>query len=212
MALVLESNISLSKDGDIFCINGELKAVHHELKSVEVEGEIYTRTTPVEHTYIFSNEPCRDEPFEIKIECLDLTYKFRDYRNFTLGIYKDTINRCLSDNNYVALFQLLYETKNLDKRIKNLYTSKGDVSFEDLDYSLRHTTLIPIVIDGYGFNNSIFIDVDFRTFYSIKHKVSNRYKKYFMKYFLIDLDNVSEFEFLSTLMKYKVKQKKMLRC
>lgn len=208
MIMLLEKNISLSKDRDVFCVNGKLKVVKQELKTIEIEGEIYSKHNPVEIVYDFDSELYEDEPFEIRIECLNLTYKFREYKNFTCGIYKDTTNIILSENNYVALFQLLYETKNLDKRIKSLYTAKGDVSFDNLDYYINNTTEIPIAIEGYGFNNSIFIDIDLRTFYSIKDKLSSRYKKYFMKYFLIDLDKVSEFEFLDTLMKHKIRAKK----
>ena len=156
-----------------FTIKGSFDYWKHNTKTVIVEGEAYHKEWNEEA--VMNVDDFDKDDFtttEIEFKFLDLKYKFTDTSRFSVSLaemyyrYKHSF----SSNNYVALIQLLFEEGKLDKRIKNIYTDKNIIYVPVIIDRLKTDTLIPVLINSYGFNNYLYAEIHLRDFLSIDNK------------------------------------------
>lgn len=161
------------RKGDTVLTRGFIEYNSYQTKSVEVDGELYTKSQMIEKTAPYSMVKSRIGihcDFEYSIECCNFSIKYKGYPNSSY---------VLSSNDYVKCFQHLYLTKQLPAWIVNVDTYKGyDV---DLWYYVYERALMPILICNYGFNNRLYAFVKLN--YALQNPKGLPYdiKRYFLK-------------------------------
>lgn len=195
----------------VFALKGEYSYFHPVYKSVEVDGEIYHKTIVEQNICDMSTEK-ETSYINIDIDFLGLNYKIKDYEKFNISIYKKADNFVNSENDYIALYQILYHNKVLDKRIVSLYCGKTDLCFDSFKQQIGSYGTIYIAIDSYGFNNYVVIEIKLKDFVLIKNKKQlleyDYYKDYFYRLLNINIDKVTPFEFSQALLNFKINFKK----
>ena len=195
----------------VFALKGEYSYFQHVYKSVEVDGEIYHKTIVEQNICDMSTEK-ETSYINIDIDFLGLNYKIKDYEKFDISIYKKADNFVNSENDYIALYQILYHNKVLDKRIVSLYCGKTDLRFDSLRHQIGTCNIIHIAVYGYGFNNYVVVGIKLKDFVLIENKKQlleyDYYKDYFDRILNINIDKVTPFEFSQALLNFKINFKK----
>lgn len=195
----------------------------NKLELIEIEENYFSFSGTVEcYDNFKKTEKHTDELFElnkfwlqnieIEIECLSLNYKIKDYFGFSRPLsimYSDNISENISENNIVALYQILFYSKKFDKRIIDIFCGKKYGEFVPIFYGEIPT--IPIEIYEYGYNNRITMFVDIATFLNILKEGKLKYKKqwaidFFKKKYNIDIENIDSddlVQFLLDIKKYE---------
>lgn len=199
----------------------------NKLELIEIEENYFSFSGIVEyHDNGEKVEKHTDELFElhkdyvsdveIDIECLSLNYKVKDLFIFhrPLSImYSDIYSFSLSENNIVALYQILFYSKKIDKRIINIICGRKDRCEKEFEpYIDGEIPTIPIDIYEYGYNNRITMFVDIATFLNIiKERKLVKYKQenaidFFEKEYDINIENIDSdylVKFLLDIKKYE---------
>jgi len=196
----------------VFALKGEYSYFQTVYKSVVVDGETYHKQTLEKNICDISKEDA-DNYININFDFLGLKYKVKNYKKFNISIYKQVDNFVNSENDYIALYQILYHNKVLDKRIVNLYCGKTHLCFDSFKQRIGSYGTICIAIDSYGFNNYVVIEIKLKDFVLIENKKElleyDYYKNYFDRILNINIDKVNPFEFSQALLNFKINFKKI---
>ncbi len=149
---------------------------------------------------------------EIEIECLSLNYKIKDYSGLTRTLsmmYSDNFGMMLSENHFVALYQMLFYSKKFDKRIIDIFCGRKE-EFEPVFYG--EIPSIPIEIYEYGYSNRITIFVDIATFLNILKEGKLKHKKqwvidFFERKYNVDIENIDSDDLVKFLLDIKKYEK-----
>lgn len=195
----------------VFALKGEYTYLQTVYKSVMVDGEMYHKQTLEQNICDISKEDASDY-ININFDFLGLKYKVKNYKKFNISIYKKADCYVNSENDYIALYQILYHNKVLDKRIVGLYCGKNDLCFDSFKHQIGSYGTIHIAIDSYGFNNYVVIEIKLKDFVLIENKKQllkySYYKDYFDRILNINIDKVTPFEFSQALLNFKINFKK----
>ena len=187
-------NLFFKKISDTeFTIGGTIDIMERKIKSVEVDGETYTKTEIIDKTIDVSElEKYNWHKYDIEFDFFNLKYVFNEYQGFSYQSLSQKYSKnCVSSNECVARYEILFNEGVLDKRIIKIYTSKENVTPVYLDKYLDGVS-IDILLFDYGFNNKLYCTIKLIDFFLIEDKTIllnyRNYKNYFMEYFKIDID------------------------
>ena len=206
-------NLFFKKISDTeFTIGGTIDIMERKIKSVEVDGETYIKTEIIDKTIDVSElEKYNWHKYDIEFDFFNLKYVFNEYQGFSYQSLSQKYSKnCVSSNECVARYEILFNEGVLDKRIINVYTMKESISplFLDKYFDINS---IPILLFDYGFNNKLYCTIKLIDFFSIEDKTIlldyRNYKNYFMKYFKIDIDEELNVKTAIKLIKKLIKNK-----
>ena len=187
-------NLFFKKISDTeFTIGGTIDIMERKIKSVEVDGETYTKTEIIDKTIDVSElEKYNWHKYDIEFDFFNLKYVFNEYQGFSYQSLSQKYSKnCVSSNECVARYEILFNEGVLDKRIIKIYTSKENVTPVYLDKYFDGVS-IDILLFDYGFNNKLYCTIKLIDFFLIEDKTIllnyRNYKNYFMEYFKIDID------------------------
>ena len=187
-------NLFFKKISDTeFTIGGTIDIMERKIKSVEVDGETYTKTEIIDKTIDVSElEKYNWHKYDIEFDFFNLKYVFNEYQGFSYQSLSQKYSKnCVSSNECVARYEILFNEGVLDKRIIKIYTSKENVTPAYLDKYFDGVS-IDILLFDYGFNNKLYCTIKLIDFFLIEDKTIllnyRNYKNYFMEYFKIDID------------------------
>lgn len=187
-------NLFFKKISDTeFTIGGTIDIMERKIKSVEVDGETYTKTEIIDKTIDVSElEKYNWHKYDIEFDFFNLKYVFNEYQGFSFQSLSQKYSKIgVSSNECVARYEILFNEGVLDKRIIKVYTMKESISplFLDKYFDINS---IPILLFDYGFNNKLYCTIKLIDFFLIEDKTIllnyRNYKNYFMEYFKIDID------------------------
>jgi len=199
-----------------FTIGGTIDIMERKVKSVEVDGETYTKTEIIDKTIdVAELEKYNWHKYDIEFDFFNLKYVFNEYQGFTYQSLSQKYSKIgVSSNECVARYEILFNEGVLDKRIILVYTMKKIINplFLDKYFDINR---IPILLFDYGFNNKLYCSIKPIDFFSIQDKTIlldyKTYKKFFMEEFNIDIDeelNVKNaIKLIKKLIKNKIKNK-----
>jgi hypothetical protein len=176
-----------------FTIGGTIDIMERKIKSVEVDGEIYTKTEIIDKTIDVSElEKYNWHKYDIEFDFFNLKYVFNEYQGFTYQSLSQKYSKIgVSSNECVARYEILFNEGVLDKRIIKIYTSKENITRVYLDKYFDGVSIDILVFD-YGFNNKLYCTIKLIDFFSIEDKTIlldyREYKYFFMKEFNVDID------------------------
>ena len=195
-----------------FTIGGTIDIIERKIKSVEVDGETYTKTEIIDKTIDVSElEKYNWHKYDIEFDFFNLKYVFNEYQGFTYQSLSQKYSKIgVSSNECVARYEILFNEGVLDKRIIKVYTMKESISplFLDKYFDINR---IPILLFDYGFNNKLYCSIKPIDFFSIQDKTIlldyKTYKKFFMEEFNIDIDEELNVKTAIKLIKKLIKNK-----
>lgn len=197
-----------------FKISGKMNICENVVKSVIVNGETYFNTKMVEVS-VDVNDLNKHYLVEhiLDFSFINITYKVQDYVGFSYGNLLQKYSKFgLSLNPLVSAYELLFNEKVLDKRIREIYTSnRKEISY----YSFKQhfdMNRIPIWLSSYGFNNNLYCNVKMIDFLSIENKKKiygyEDYKKYFLLTYDINIDENINFKMAEKIILKTIRDKK----
>lgn len=205
-------NLFFKKISDTeFTIGGTIDIMERKIKSVEVDGETYTKTEIIDKTIDISELKEDWHKYNIKFDFFNLKYVFNEYQGFSYQSLSQKYSKnCVSSNECVARYEILFNEGVLDKRIIKIYTSKEDISPIYLDKYFDGVS-IDILLFNYGFNNKLYCTIKLIDFFSIEDKTIlldyREYKYFFMEEFNIDIDEELNVKTAIKLIKKLIKNK-----
>jgi uncharacterized protein Usg len=206
-------NLFFKKISDTeFTIGGTIDIMERKIKSVEVDGETYTKTEIIYKTIDVSElEKYNWHKYDIEFDFFNIKYVFNEYQGFFFQSLSQKYSKnCVSSNECVARYEILFNEGVLDKRIIKIYTSKENVTPIYLDKYFDGVS-IDILLFDYGFNNKLYCTIKLIDFFLIKDKTILlnyiNYKNYFMEYFKIDIDEDLNVKTAIKLIKKLIKNK-----
>lgn len=162
---------------------GKIEVADNQVKKVVVAGEVYTKiirgTKEIEvseHPYLYC--------FELdELECFGFFAKVWDYSYGLSSFYRDAIevNYQLSTNDYVYYWESLFYSNRLPKWIKNVYTDNTRMGYRLYD---KIEPFCKVKIIDYGFNNSLYADIDWMVVFNCKNKKDNIHFKHLNEYLI----------------------------
>lgn len=154
---------------------GTLNVMTRKSKSVVVDGEDYIKTwiedveTNAEDLHIVKIE--LDE-----LECFGFNASVWEHQFMYNGIFESECGKeskyILSTNQYVAYWQWMHETKRLPTWIKDVYIDNNN---RRVSGNVKSTCRVKIY--SYGFNNTLYAEIDWSIVFACKNKKDN--KKHF---------------------------------
>lgn len=205
-------NLFFKKISDTeFTINGTIDIIERKIKSVEVNGETYTKTEIIDKTIDISELKEDWHKYNIKFDFFNLKYVFNEYQGLSYQSLSQKYSKIgVSSNECVARYEILFNEGVLDKRIIKIYTSKEDISPIYLDKYFDGVS-IDILLFNYGFNNKLYCTIKLIDFFSIEDKTIlldyREYKYFFMEEFNIDIDEELNVKTAIKLIKKLIKNK-----
>ena len=205
-------NLFFKKISDTeFTIGGTIDIIERKIKSVEVNGETYTKTEIIDKTIDISELKEDWHKYNIKFDFFNLKYVFNEYQGLSYQSLSQKYSKIgVSSNECVARYEILFNEGVLDKRIIKIYTSKEDISPIYLDKYFDGVS-IDILLFNYGFNNKLYCTIKLIDFFSIEDKTIlldyREYKYFFMEEFNIDIDEELNVKTAIKLIKKLIKNK-----
>ena len=206
-------NLFFKKISDTeFTIGGTIDIMERKIKSVEVDGETYIKTEIIDKTIDVSElEKYNWHKYDIEFDFFNLKYVFNEYQGFSYQSLSQKYSKnCVSSNECVARYEILFNEGVLDKRIIKIYTSKENVTPVYLDKYFDGVS-IDILLFDYGFNNKLYCTIKLIDFFAIQDKKIlleyRMYKQFFIEYFDIDIDKELDIKNAIKLIKKLIKQK-----
>jgi hypothetical protein len=157
---------------------GELEYLVSEFKSVEVDGERFSKTIYHDRKDNLCNlrktDPMMFDKNEYDFEELGCKIEIEDHYRRSLS--KSTSSYYLySENEYAHLIIYAFKCGVLDKRILNIYNTK-DEDYKPRDFRTEFKTVLEdqrvrIPLFKYGFNNWIVYEVSLETLFELDKKV-----------------------------------------
>lgn len=186
-----------------------------KLELVEIDKNHFTFKGYVK---LFDGTICYTDEFkeyswydnEIKIDCLDLSFKIRDSNNLSnilSNIYsRNKYSHYLSGDSLASLYQILFYEKKLDDRILNIECGRNQSRgiYSEINY-IEDTPTVPINILRYASSSAVTIYVSIDAFLNIIK--NNKLEKYehecyvriFNSAYNIDIQTISTEDFLEKL-------------
>ena len=195
-----------------FTIGGTIDIMERKIKSVEVDGETYTKTEIIDKTIDVSElEKYNWHKYDIEFDFFNLKYVFNEYQGFSYQSLSQKYSKnCVSSNECVARYEILFNEGVLDKRIIKIYTSKENVTPVYLNKYFDGVS-IDILLFDYGFNNKLYCTIKLIDFFSIEDKTIlldyREYKYFFMEEFNVDIDEELNVKTAIKLIKKLIKNK-----
>jgi hypothetical protein len=206
-------NLFFKKISDTeFTIGGTIDIMERKVKSVEVDGETYTKTEIIDKTIDVSElEKYNWHKYDIEFDFFNLKYVFNEYQGFTYQSLSQKYSKIgVSSNECVARYEILFNEGVLDKRIIKIYTSKENITRVYLDKYFDGVSIDILVFD-YGFNNKLYCTIKLIDFFSIEDKTIlldyREYKYFFMEEFNVDIDEELNVKTAIKLIKKLIKNK-----
>ena len=205
-------NLFFKKISDTeFTIGGTIDIIERKIKSVEVNGETYTKTEIIDKTIDISELKEDWHKYNIKFDFFNLKYVFNEYQGLSYQSLSQKYSKIgVSSNECVARYEILFNEGVLDKRIIKIYTSNEDISPIYLDKYFDGVS-IDILLFNYGFNNKLYCTIKLIDFFSIEDKTIlldyREYKYFFMEEFNIDIDEELNVKTAIKLIKKLIKNK-----
>jgi hypothetical protein len=205
-------NLFFKKISDTeFTIGGTIDIIERKIKSVEVNGETYTKTEIIDKTIDISELKEDWHKYNIKFDFFNLKYVFNEYQGLSYQSLSQKYSKIgVSSNECVARYEILFNEGVLDKRIIKIYTSKEDISPIYLDKYFDGVS-IDILLFDYGFNNKLYCTIKLIDFFSIEDKTIlldyREYKYFFMEEFNVDIDEELNVKTAIKLIKKLIKNK-----
>ena len=205
-------NLFFKKISDTeFTIGGTIDIIERKIKSVEVDGETYTKTEIIDKTIDISELKEDWHKYNIKFDFFNLKYVFNEYQGLSYQSLSQKYSKIgVSSNECVARYEILFNEGVLDKRIIKIYTSKEDISPIYLDKYFDGVS-IDILLFNYGFNNKLYCTIKLIDFFSIEDKTIlldyREYKYFFMEEFNVDIDEELNVKTAIKLIKKLIKNK-----
>ena len=205
-------NLFFKKISDTeFTIGGTIDIIERKIKSVEVNGETYTKTEIIDKTIDISELKEDWHKYNIKFDFFNLKYVFNEYQGLSYQSLSQKYSKIgVSSNECVARYEILFNEGVLDKRIIKIYTSKEDISPIYLDKYFDGVS-IDILLFNYGFNNKLYCTIKLIDFFSIEDKTIlldyREYKYFFMEEFNVDIDEELNVKTAIKLIKKLIKNK-----
>ena len=205
-------NLFFKKISDTeFTIGGTIDIMVRKIKSVEVDGETYTKTEMIDKTIDVSEMQSNWHKYDIEFDFFNLKYVFNDYQGFSYQSLSQKYSKnCVSSNECVARYEILFNEGVLDKRIIKIFSSKERIN----NYYLNNYfdgVHIDILLFNYGFNNKLYCTIKLIDFFAIQDKKIlleyRMYKQFFIEYFDIDIDKELDIKNAIKLIKKLIKQK-----
>tara|TARA_R110002020_G_C16169395_1_gene763963 strand:+ start:42 stop:1127 length:1086 start_codon:yes stop_codon:yes gene_type:complete len=164
------------------------------IKEIELDGEIYTKVIKEKENkefFMYYEQNERDY-YEYNFELLDLKYKFfHDWYG-----HKGHFSPCLyvhpdSSNRYVNYVTHLFEWGFLDSKILDVqigkFTDDGfihkDTLKENIENNNAENVEMRILLQKYGWNNSVRYKISLDTFFKIDYKKIKKYAYDYIKFF-----------------------------
>lgn len=188
----MRDNVKMIKlKSGLIRFNGSISYWTTDYKTVEVDGETYTKTSrrEVETTLakmrVNESNKMHFHNYEYDFDLLDVKLKIEEYSGWTYGSLSTKASRYDgSQNGYVRAIQCAKEFNLLPDVITNIYTDKttgvdyyhsGD-EFQRILKSMEVT----IRLCDYGFNNSIYYKIKLKDFFNIPFdRIPDRLKDIF---------------------------------
>ena len=195
-----------------FTIGGTIDIIERKIKSVEVDGETYTKTEIIDKTIdVAELEKYNWHKYDIEFDFFNLKYVFNEYQGLTYQSLSQKYSKIgVSSNECVARYEILFNEGVLDKRIIKIYTSKENISRVYLDKYFDGVSIDILVFD-YGFNNKLYCTIKLIDFFSIEDKTIlldyREYKYFFMEEFNVDIDEELNVKTAIKLIKKLIKNK-----
>lgn len=170
-------------DDNNFKFDGVIKYSESEFKSVEVDGEVYTKTNYIQRE-IKASELNESFKWIRTVEFKELEYyvNIEDSYMFTNGL-SDTLPTNHSTNDYVNLIMNLFDTGMMDKRISRISTTKNtkylntfskfgsDKRNHESFKNILETMEVEIIFYYYGFNNVMYYTIKLEDFVNVKYEL-----------------------------------------
>lgn len=194
-----------------FTIGGTIDILDRKVKSVEVDGETYTKTEMIDKTIDVSEMQGNWHKHDIEFDFFNLKYVFNDYHGLLYKSLSQMYSRnIVSSNECVARYEILFNDGVLDKRIVKIFSSKERISNYYLNKYFDGVH-IDILLFDYGFNNKLYCTIKLIDFFAIQDKKIlleyRMYKQFFIEYFDIDIDKELDIKNAIKLIKKLIKQK-----
>ena len=177
----------------VYKVCGTLKYHYFETKNVEVDGEIYSKSELV-NTSINLNEldiaDWRYSCMEFNEDVLGINYKYY-YPNFlnTKDFFDIEYSTNYRINAYINLLKLNGYNTCFGKKWQNTYQ-------EMFESDVIKSDIISYVLDNYGFNNKLYVEIPIREMFEIglekflnNHRVQFYYEQ-FNEFF--EVKNINE--------------------
>lgn len=151
---------------------GKITVQDNKTETVTVDGNVYSRVIRGTKCIEVSEHPllyC----YELdELKCFGYTAKVWDYDYGFSSVFKDAlkVGYRLSENNYVYYWESLFYSGRLPDWIKNVYTDK--TRFDHRLYD-KIEPFCKVKIIDYGFNNSLYADIDWMVVFNCKNKKDN---------------------------------------
>lgn len=206
MNIIRKEDLSIDSENNIR-INPEKVMTYYDegySKQIEVDGEVYYTKPKGEYYKVKRGIEKHFKTFDF--ELLGLSYKYYSDRIF------DNFQYEYSTNIYVNTICNLADYGLFDKRIVNVSSGKGirdywyKSKYEKYWESLMHNDELDILIDNYGWSNSLWYRIKAQDLFKIPYKTIKKHNKSlidFFAYFGIYL----KYGYKKNIEKYKAKKK-----
>lgn len=151
---------------------GKITVQDNKTETVTVDGNVYSRVITGTKEIEVSEHPLLYDIDLDELECFGFSAKIWDYDYGFSSFFKDAlkVGYTLSENNYVYYWQSLFYSGKLPNWIKNVYTDKTKMDCRLYD---KIEPFFKVKIIDYGFNNSLYADIDWMTVFNCKNKKDN---------------------------------------
>lgn len=213
------------KSKNHFYFEGNVSYTKIKTESVDIDGNLYHRQVSEDiQKSVGELEPYYFTTKEFNFPIINTNVIVDDYYGFdknTLSYFSSKYN--YSTNEDVQLIRTLFEKGLLDKRIKDVFTSKQDYCFNlHSPNSFHNKELIKQIYDdgevyfylfGYGFNNSVYFSISLQDLIQIPYdNFDKKLLNLFIKEGILDKKGdvnksaISIFETKARIRKQKTKQ------